>query len=92
MTLTRHVIITGALLATAATMPASPSSALSQWPKQCRPDISRICRDVMKEEDRTVLTCLQENEGKLRPACRKLLQSYGHVPEAPPPPAKRRRR
>jgi hypothetical protein len=91
MTHPRTGLITAALLAIAATIPPTTSSALDQWPKPCRPDISRTCHDVMTENDRTVLTCLQANEKKLRQACRKLLQTYGHVPEAPAP-AKRRRR
>lgn len=69
---------------------ALAAPALDQWPRQCRPDIGRVCHDVVTEDDRVVLTCLQENANKLRQACRKLLQSYGHVPETPVP-AKRRR-
>lgn len=86
----RTGLATAAVLAIAATTLPTPLSALNQWPKQCRPDISQICRDVLNEDDRTVLTCLQDNEKKLRQACRKLLQSYGHVP-ATPAPAKRGR-
>jgi hypothetical protein len=90
----------GIIAATAATLivivPATTLAAaapmLGQWPRQCRSDITRMCRDVMQEEDRTVLTCLQDNEKKLRSSCRKLLQSYGHVPEAPPSKAKRAKR
>jgi hypothetical protein len=91
MTRTQTGLIIAALLAIAATTPPTRSSALEHWPRPCRSDISRTCHDVMKEDDRTVLTCLQANEKKLRQACRKLLQSYGHIPEAPAS-AKRRRR
>ena len=38
---------------------------------------------MAKEEDKAILTCLQENETKLSQGCRKLLQSYGHVPDNP---------
>jgi hypothetical protein len=79
------ISVTAALLATASltVMPAAAEQALAQWPRQCRGDISRTCRDVGKEEDKVILTCLQENEVKLSQACRKLLQSYGHVPDSP---------
>jgi hypothetical protein len=62
--------------------PAAAEQALSHWPRQCRGDISRICRDLAKGEDKVILTCLQENEVKLSQPCRKLLQSYGHVPDS----------
>ena len=80
------ISIGAALLATAtlATItPAAAEQALAHWPRQCRGDIGRICRDVGKEEDKVILTCLQENQIKLSQACRKLLQSYGHVPDNP---------
>lgn len=71
-------VLTTALLATAA---SAFAQAYKHWPRQCRSDIGRICRDVGKEEDKVILTCLQEREAKLSRGCRKLLQSYGHVPE-----------
>jgi hypothetical protein len=78
--ITAALLTTGLLVATA---PAVAEQALKHWPRQCRGDISRICRDLVKGEDKIILTCLQENEVKLSQACRKLLQSYGHVPENP---------
>jgi hypothetical protein len=90
MNRTRTGIIGAALLTIGGITIASAAPFLDQWPRPCRPDISRVCHDVVSEDDRTVLTCLQENEKKLRQACRKLLHSYGHVPETPVP-AKRRR-
>ncbi|MBX9778635.1 MAG: hypothetical protein K2Y71_30050 [Xanthobacteraceae bacterium] len=80
------ISISAALLAAvplALVTPASAEQALSHWPRQCRGDISRTCRDLAKGEDKIILSCLQENEVKLSQACRKLLQSYGHVPESP---------
>jgi hypothetical protein len=56
-----------------------PSIGLAQWPSQCRSDISRQCQQVKNDGDRTILTCLQTNAKTLRPACRKLLESYGHL-------------
>jgi hypothetical protein len=90
MNRTRAGIIGAALLTIGGTTVVSAAPALDQWPRQCRPDIGRVCHDVVTEDDRIVLTCLQENQKKLRQACRKLLQSYGHVPETTVP-AKRRR-
>ena len=79
--------ITATFVAITAFELAMASSALAQalthWPRQCRGDIGRVCRAVAKEEDKAILTCLQENETKLGQGCRKLLQSYGHVPENP---------
>jgi hypothetical protein len=78
------ISITAALLTAVSLVtvtPAAAQPALAHWPKQCRGDIGRICRDAAKEEDKIILTCLQENQVKLSQACRKLLQSYGHVPE-----------
>ena len=70
-------------LITVAMAPPAFAQAFAQWPKQCRTDLGRMCRSVASEDDRAILTCLQENESKLSQRCRKLLQSYGHVPEAP---------
>ena len=81
-----YISITTALVAMSslmAVLPAEAQQAFAQWPRQCRGDLARICRDVAKEEDKAILTCLQDNEIKLSQACRKLLQSYGHVPETP---------
>ena len=79
-----------ALMSVAMT-PSAFAQAFAQWPKQCRADLGRICRAVASEDDRAILTCLQENENKLSQRCRKLLQSYGHVPDAPAKgPTKRR--
>ena len=78
--------ITTALVAMSSLMTVSPTTAqqsFAHWPRQCRGDLARICRDVAKQEDKAILTCLQDNEIKLSQACRKLLQSYGHVPETP---------
>jgi hypothetical protein len=77
------VAIVLAVVSLAALTLASAPSALAQWPRQCRADIGRICRAVAKEDDKTILTCLQENAARLSRACRKLLQSYGHVPDQP---------
>jgi hypothetical protein len=80
------ISVTAALLTMASLVtvtPATAEQAFAQWPRQCRGDIGRICRDVGKEEDKIILTCLQENEVRISQACRKLLQSYGHVPEDP---------
>ena len=78
--------ITIAIVAIAAFELTTASSALAEalkhWPRQCRSDIGRACRTVAKDEDKVILTCLQENETKLSQACRKLLQSYGHVPDS----------
>jgi len=78
------LVVTAAFLAMAplatATLAVAQQS-LTHWPRQCRGDIGRVCRAVAKEEDKTILTCLQENETRLSQGCRKLLQSYGHVPE-----------
>jgi hypothetical protein len=63
--------------------PSAFAQGFAQWPKQCRADLGRICRGAASEGDRAILTCLQDNEQKLSQGCRKLLQSYGHVPDAP---------
>ncbi len=71
--------------------PSAFAQAFAQWPKQCRADLGRICRAAASEDDRAILTCLQDNEQKLSQRCRKLLQSYGHVPDEPAKaPTKRR--
>jgi hypothetical protein len=70
-------------LITVATAPPAFAQAFPQWPKQCRADLGRLCREVAKEDDRAILSCLQDNEQKLNQRCRKLLQSYGHVPAGP---------
>ena len=69
-----------AALELGATVPALAQS-FAHWPRQCRGDLARLCRDVAKEEDKAILTCLQDNESRLGQACRKLLHGYGHVPE-----------
>jgi hypothetical protein len=78
-------------LITVAMAPSAFAQAFAQWPKQCRADLGRICRGAANEDDRAILTCLQDNEQKLSRGCRKLLQSYGHVPDSPAKaPTKRR--
>jgi hypothetical protein len=79
------ISISAAILAATSLVTTTPAAAeqASHWPRQCRGDISRVCRDLAKGEDKLILTCLQENEVMLSQACRKLLQSYGHVPESP---------
>ncbi len=74
-------------LITVTMTPSVYAQSFAQWPKQCRTDLGRMCRGVANEDDRAILTCLQDNQNKLSQRCRKLMQSYGHVPEAP---AKRR--
>jgi hypothetical protein len=74
-------------LITVAMAPSAFAQAFAQWPKQCRADLGRMCRGVASEDDRAILTCLQDNQNKLSQRCRKLMQSYGHVPDTP---AKRR--
>ena len=84
------VLVSSATVMLAIASPAL-AQAFAQWPKQCRADLGRFCRGAASEEDRTILTCLQDNEQKLSQGCRKLLQSYGHAPGAPAdPPAKAR--
>jgi hypothetical protein len=68
------------LIAAVLLIPLS-AAALTQWPRECRRDVVKVCRDVQREPDRTVLTCLQTNEKTLSKGCRKLLQSYGHLPK-----------
>ena len=89
----RQTFLTLAALAliTVAMAPSAFAQAFAQWPKQCRADLGRICRGVASEDDRAILTCLQDNEQKLSQRCRKLLQSYGHVPDAPAKAPTRRR-
>jgi len=80
---------------TVATASSAFAQAFAQWPKQCRTDLNRICRAAASEDDRAILTCLQDNEQRLSQGCRKLLQSYGHVPGTPaetPTKARTRRR
>jgi hypothetical protein len=80
-------VFTIIFIAIAAIEPIAPAKAekaeqaFTQWPKPCRRDLGRLCHDMAKDEDKTILTCLQDNQDKLGRACRKLLQSYGHVPE-----------
>lgn len=57
------------------------ATGAANWPKECRTDVSRTCRETVQEEDKVTLTCLVDNEKKLSPGCRKLLQSYGHLPK-----------
>jgi hypothetical protein len=83
---TRQTLAAIALITVAMT-PSVYAQSFAQWPKQCRADLGRMCRGVANEDDRAILTCLQDNQNKLSQRCRKLMQSYGHVREAP---AKRR--
>jgi hypothetical protein len=56
-----------------------PTAALAQWPRECRGDVSRLCRELSGGDDRQILVCLKDKEAKLSRGCRKLLQSYGHL-------------
>ena len=85
------LVLVALALITVAMAPSAFAQGFAQWPKQCRADLGRICRGVASEDDRAILTCLQDNEQKLSQRCRKLLQSYGHVPDAPAKAPTRRR-
>ena len=59
-----------------------PAAGSAQyWPRECRSDIARTCREAAKIGDRDVVVCLQTNEQKVSRGCRKLLQSYGYLPK-----------
>ena len=42
-----------------------PAFGLNQWPRECRRDITKVCRELVKEADQAILGCLQGNEKKL---------------------------
>jgi hypothetical protein len=42
----------------------------------CAPDSTKFCRDFIPDTFR-VLACLQENRGKLRKVCLKVLEDHG---------------
>jgi hypothetical protein len=56
-------------------------SAWADWPRECRPDVGRLCREQSQAADREVLACLKDQERRLSQACRRLLQTYGHLPK-----------
>jgi hypothetical protein len=49
--------------------------------KACRPDVVRLCpqtvEGIANPDPQQILTCLQANRPKLKPACRAVLESHG---------------
>jgi len=45
----------------------------AQQQRACRPDALRLCRGI--HDDDAILACLQTNIGKLRSACREVIES-----------------
>jgi hypothetical protein len=58
-----------------------PSSVWADWPRECRSDVGRLCGEHSQAADREVLVCLKDQERRLSQACRRLLQTYGHLPK-----------
>ncbi len=63
---------------------ASTSAAMaegggtSEEQAACRPDVRRFCHAIPAgSADGVFLACLQDHRAKLRPACRRLLESHG---------------
>ncbi len=52
-------------------------SAASAQNSACTRDVTRYCRAHMNEGDMVVLACLQQNRGRLSPACQKTLAENG---------------
>ncbi len=70
-----------AILISVLLLPAAPALALKHWPRECRADIARNCKAVIEHDDREILSCLRDHVAKLSKSCRKLLDSYGHLPK-----------
>jgi len=64
------------ILATAGA--ASAQHAGSEQEQQaCARDVHRYCRQLIGQGDSAILTCLQQNRGKLGTACGKVLTDNG---------------
>ncbi len=71
------------LLALALLSLAVPTGAIAQGrgtpeeQKACTRDVQRHCRAVIDQGDLVILSCLQQNRGKISPACDAVLKSHG---------------
>jgi hypothetical protein len=45
--------------------------------KACTRDVQRFCRAVIDQGDLVILSCLQQNRAKIRPACDGVLKGHG---------------
>ncbi len=52
---------------------AHAQASMDQNRKACSPDARRFCKNVFKDGDMAVYSCLQMNAAKLKPACRKVI-------------------
>jgi Cysteine rich repeat len=43
----------------------------------CARDVARFCRAQMNDGDQVVLSCLQQNRGRISRACQKVLADHG---------------
>jgi hypothetical protein len=55
----------------------SKRSGTAEEQRACAPDVSRLCREVMNDNDLTVLGCLKANRAKVSKSCDKVLVSNG---------------
>ena len=69
------LIVTSVSGAFAQTNPKRSGTAEEQ--RACAPDVSRLCREVMNDNDLTVLGCLKANRAKVSKSCDKVLVSNG---------------
>lgn len=71
------VMLSGGMAA--ATAQQTPQGLFQGSPEEqraCRPDASRYCSNAFPDTFQ-VLACLQAHRDKLRPACRKVLETNG---------------
>jgi hypothetical protein len=45
----------------------------------CRPDVVKMCKELIQEGQGSILACLQRNRGRLSSACYEVLRGHGQV-------------
>jgi hypothetical protein len=55
---------------------AMAQSGSTEQRKACNADAKRFCKNVFKDGDMAVYSCLQTNSAKLKPSCRKVVFGY----------------
>ena len=48
-----------------------------QEEEACTKDVTRFCRPLINQGDLTILSCLQQNRGRLKRACQQVLINRG---------------
>jgi hypothetical protein len=74
--MTRSFFIAIAFLALAPIAAFAQGAGNTDQRKACNADAQRFCRNVFKDGDMAIYSCLQTHAAKLKPSCRKVIMGF----------------